>query len=282
MSVRSITWCNGLWHEGDPAIITPRTVGFAMSATVFDGARLFEGVAPDLEPHCGRCIDSARVLRLKPMLTKGEMAEIAWDGIHRFPSGSELYIKPCFYAEDGFVLPVPESTRFVMTLYEAPMPQPTGLSACVSSYRRPVPGTAPTMAKASALYPNTALAMWEAKEQGFDNCIVLDVLGHVSEFATANLFLVKEGAVHTPVWNGTFLNGITRQRVISLLRAKGVDVHERVISVEEVLEADEVFSTGNYGKVQPFTRIAERDLQPGPVYRLARELYWDFAHSKAA
>src|SRR5206468_2436521 len=82
-----------------------------------------------------------------------------------------------------------------------------------------------------------------------------DPLGNVAEFSSANLWIAKDGAAHTPVPNGTFLNGITRQRVIRLLRAAGVEVHERSMTFQDVLDADEVFSTGNYGKVMPITGV---------------------------
>ena len=108
---------------------------------------------------------------------------------------------------------------------------------------------------------------------------MLDPAGNVAELATANIFMVKDGVVHTPIPNGTFLNGITRQRVIRLLREAGVTVHERALLYRDFQDADEIFSTGNYGKVMPVVRIDDRDLQPGPVYQRARELYWAFAHS---
>ena len=108
--------------------------------------------------------------------------------------------------------------------------------------------------------------------------MVLDGLGNVAELATANLWMAKDGAAHTPAINGTFLNGITRQRVINLLKAAGIKVYERTISYRELKDADEVFSTGNYGKVIPIIRLDERDLQPGPIYTKARELYWAYAH----
>ena len=79
--------------------------------------------------------------------------------------------------------------------------------------------------------------------------------------------------------NGTFLAGITRQRVIGLLREAGVPVIETVLRYADFETADEIFSTGNDSKVLPVTRIGERSLQPGPFYRKARELYWAFAHS---
>ena len=84
----------------------------------------------------------------------------------------------------------------------------------------------------------------------------------------------------TPVANGTFLNGVTRQRVIQLLRADGKDVREATLSFADFDEADEIFVVGNFGKVTPVRRIDRRDMQPGPLFRRARTLYWDFAHSR--
>ena len=88
--------------------------------------------------------------------------------------------------------------------------------------------------------------------------------------------------VHTPIPNGTFLNGITRQRVIGLLREAGVEVIERTIRVAELVEADEIFSTGNHGKVVPCLRYEDKTFAAGPLAAQARELYWAFAHGPAA
>jgi branched-chain amino acid aminotransferase len=90
---------------------------------------------------------------------------------------------------------------------------------------------------------------------------------------------VKEGVIFTPMPNGTFLNGITRQRVIELLRAQGVTVIETTLRYRDFETADEIFATGNASKVLPVTRIGERSLQPGPMFRKARALYWEFAHA---
>jgi branched-chain amino acid aminotransferase len=134
-------------------------------------------------------------------------------------------------------------------------------------------------AKAGCLYPNNARALAEAAGRGFDNCLLRDLLGNVAELGTANIFMAKSGVVHTPIANGTFLNGITRQRVIGLLRDAGVEVRESVLSYQDFQNADEIWSCGNYAKVSPITRIDERTLAPGPCYRKARELYWKFAHA---
>ena len=138
---------------------------------------------------------------------------------------------------------------------------------------------APTEAKASCLYPNVARGVNEANEKGFDTGVMIDPVGNVAEFSYANLFVTQDEAVHTPAINGTFLNGITRQRIIELLRKDGIEVNERSIALEELTTADELFATGNYAKVMPCTRYEERNLQPGPMYKRARELYFRFVES---
>jgi branched-chain amino acid aminotransferase len=91
--------------------------------------------------------------------------------------------------------------------------------------------------------------------------------------------MANDGVVLTPIPNGTFLSGITRQRVIGLLRGAGVTVVEKTLTYQDFEKADEIFATGNYSKVVPATRIGDRPLQFGPLYAKARELYWAFAHS---
>jgi branched-chain amino acid aminotransferase len=275
----SWTYFDGQWLDGNPPLLGPLTHAMWLSSIVFDGARAFEGVAPDLDLHCERVVASCRAFNLKPTLTAEQIFELAWDGIAKFPEGAELYIRPMFWAEDGWVSPDPESTRFALLVYEAPLPDATGFTACLSTRRRPAPDQAPTDAKASCLYPNAARALQEADARGYDNAVIRDPIGNIAEFATANLFIAKDGAAITPVPNGTFLNGVTRQRVIGLLRGDGVEVVERTVGLEELDHADEIFSTGNHAKVVPVTRYEDRDLQPGPVAKRARELYWAFARS---
>jgi branched-chain amino acid aminotransferase len=227
--------------------------------------------------HCRRCERSALAFGLKP-LKAGEIEELVRDGIGKFPKNTALYLRPMFWAETNFLDPGPVETRYCISVYESPMPSTKGFSAGLSSFRRPSYEYAPTDAKAACHYANSGRAIREAASRGFDNAVLLDPVGNVSEFTTSNLFYAKDGEVHTPIPNGTLLNGITRQRVIKLLRKAGVTVHERAVPWADVLAADEVFSTGNYGKVIPITRIESRDLQPGPMFKKARELYWEFAH----
>ena len=273
------TWYRDKWHEGNPMVMGPMTHAPWLGSCVFDGARAFEGVAPDLDMHCQRIVRSAECFGLKALKNAGEIEELTREGIAKFPKGTELYLRPMFWAADGFVDVDPDTTEFSVSVYTSALPKPTGFSITLSPFRRPSLEFAPTDAKAACHYPNSARAMRDAKSRGFDNAAMLDALGNVAELSTANIWLVKDGAAHTPVPNGTFLVGITRQRVINLLRKAGVTVHERSLRWEEFLNADEIFSTGNYGKVVPVTRIESRNLQPGPVMAKARALYWEFAHA---
>lgn len=279
------TFFEGEWHEGNLPIMGPRTHAAWLCSVVFDGARAFEGVTPDLELHCARVNDSAAKLFLKPTVPTQRWVELAREGIKRFDGTTALYIRPMYWAEkEGPWVQAhdPESTRWCMTIYEAPMRAPRGFSTILSPYRRPTLETMPVDAKAGCLYPNNARALFEAQSRGFDNAIVCDMLGNVAEFATSNIFMVKGGVVFTPAPNGTFLAGITRSRVIGLLRQSGVTVIETTLKYEDFETAEEIFSTGNYSKVVPVTRIGDRSLPFGRVYAQAREMYWDFAHSRYA
>ncbi|WGD30351.1 branched-chain amino acid aminotransferase [Ancylobacter sp. WKF20] len=280
---RTFTYLDGAWHEGNVPIMGVRTHAAWLGTSVFDGARAFEGVTPDLELHCLRVNRSAVAMGLKAVVPVEKWIELTHQGLKHFAPDAALYIRPMYWAEYPGARTVDadaESTRWCLSLYEAGMPDPAhGTSITLSPFRRPTVECAVTDAKAGALYPNNARALVEAHKRGFDNAALCDMLGNVAELATANVFMVKDGVAFTPAANGTFLAGITRTRTIGLLREAGVEVVETSLRWEDFRGADELFTTGNYSKVSPITRIEERELQPGPVYRRARKLYWDFAHS---
>lgn len=279
------TWLDGEWVAGNPGIMGPRTHAAWQASSVFDGARVFDGCMPDMDRHAARANASAVKLGLKPTMDPARIVELTREGAKKFGPGAELYVKPMYWAEaDGVstICPDPESTRFCLCLFVAPLPVPGGSTMTVASFRRPTLETAPTDVKTGALYPNNARALREAKEKGFDNALVLDLLGNVAETTTSNIFMAKDGVVHTPAVNGTFLNGITRQRVIKLLREGGATVQESTLKVSDFETADEIFMSGNYSKVMPVLKFQDRPLQPGPFYRKAREAYWEFARSQKA
>ncbi|MCI5073569.1 branched-chain amino acid aminotransferase [Oricola sp.] len=276
------TYVDGDWFEGNVPIVGPRTHAMWLGSSVFDGARWFEGVAPDLDRHAERVNASAVALGLKPTMTVEEIVALSLEGFKKFDGKTAVYVRPMYWAEHGGYMSVPadpDSTRFCLCLYEAPMLAPQGFSVTVSPFRRPTLETMPTNAKAGCLYPNNGRAILEAKSRGFDNCLVLDMLGNVAETGASNVFMVKDSQVFTPAPNGTFLSGITRSRTIDLLAQYGFSTVEKTLSIRDFMEADEIFSTGNHSKVVPIVRIEDRDLQPGPVAAKARELYWEWAHA---
>jgi branched-chain amino acid aminotransferase len=275
--MNAIFYYDGQWLDESPRLTGPMDHAFWMATVVFDGARAIRGLVPDIEQHCQRLSNSARTMMLEPTMEAEEVAELCREAVRRLPREGEYYIRPMYFAREGFVIPDADSTDFVLAVYDSAMPSETGFSAHVSPYRRPARDMAPTDSKASCLYPNTQRALAEATRRGFDNAVVLDACGNVAEFGTANLWIANDGVALTPAWNGTFLKGVTRQRIKQLLEDAGVEVLETVLTVKDLMEADEIFSTGNYGKVMPVTRFEDRELRPGPVYHRSRELYFDFA-----
>jgi branched-chain amino acid aminotransferase len=220
---------------------------------------------------------------MKPTMTAEEIEALALEGVKKFDGKTAIYIKPMYWAEHGsafsVVAPDAESTRFALCLFEAPMHTAKPSSLTVSPFRRPSPEVAMTTAKAGSLYPNSGRMILEARARGFDNALALDMNGNVAETASSNIFMVKDGVVMTPIANGTFLAGITRARILGLLREAGFDVREMTLTVKDFANADEIFTSGNYSKIVPVTRFEERSLQEGPVARKALELYMDWARS---
>jgi branched-chain amino acid aminotransferase len=207
--------------------------------------------------------------------------DLAQEGMARFAPEAALYIRPMYWADSGFgggVMYDPDSTRWCLCIYEAPMPAPTGVAITLSPYRRPSAEVAVVEAKAGCLYPNGARAMREAHGRGFGNCLMRDMDGNIAELGNANVFMVRDGKVFTPAATGAFLDGVTRQRVIALMREDGLPVEETRLTYEDFLAADEIFSSGNFQKIAPVIRIEDRELGIGPIFRRARALYWAYAH----
>ena len=278
------TYFDGTWHDGDKYILRAADHGAWLGSSVFDGARFFDGATPDLLLHCERVNNSAKAMMLDPSVTPEEMVEIVKEGLSSFDKATSVYIRPMYWALDGaesLVLPKENSTAFSICLEQIPMAAAT-VSATLSrtKFRRPVLEDNVVNAKAGCLYPNNARMLAEARSKGFTNALVADAAGNVAETATANIFMVKDGEVLTPIPNGTFLAGITRARHIQNLREYGKSVSETVLSFKDFEEADEVFMTGNMTKIMPVTAFEDKNYQVGSIAKLARELYWDWSRSQ--
>ena len=277
------TYFDGSWHDGDVMVMRAADHGSWLGTTVFDGARYFDGIAPDLHAHCARVNRSAEALMITPTVSTDDMVAIAWKGLAAYPRDAAVYIRPMYWAIEGGdlgIVPKRGATGFAICLEEIPMAPPDAATTLTTTrFRRPVLEDAVVDAKAGCLYPNNARMLAEARAKGFGNALVADALGNVAESATANVFMVRDGVVFTPVPNGTFLAGITRARHIANLRADGVEVVETVLGFDDFHHADEVFLSGNMMKVTPVTGFDDTHFQHGPMTRRARDLYWDWAYS---
>lgn len=278
------TFYKGKWHNEDVAIMKAADHGSWLGTTVFDGARHFEGVTPDLREHCVRVNNSARAMMITPTVLEDEMIEIVKEGLQGYPQNSAVYIRPMYWALEGdelAVVPKSGSTGFAICLEEIPMSDLTATSTLTTtSFRRPVLQDNVVNAKTGCLYPNNARMLVEAKSKGFGNALVADFAGNVAETATANIFMALDNEVFTPIPNGTFLAGITRARHIKNFKDNGITVHEKVLTFDDFNNADEVFMSGNMKKVTPITAFDEVSYQAGPMTKMARDMYWDWALSE--
>ncbi len=277
------TFFDGRWHDEDLMIMRAADHGSWLGSTVFDGARYFDGRAPDLERHCQRLNNSAEAMMMVPSVPTEDMIALIRDGFDRFAGNAALYIRPMYWAIEGdttAIVPDANKIGFAVCLEEVPMPP---LSASVTltrtRFRRPVLESSVVNAKSGCLYPNNARMLAEARRKGFHNALVTDAMGNVAETATANIFMVKDGEVFTPIANGTFLAGVTRRRHIANMRQDGIAVHEAVLTFEDFENADEVFMSGNMSKVTPVVAFDDRQYQRGPMTQRVRELYWDWTAS---
>ncbi len=279
------TYYEDHWHEGNAYVMRAADHGAWLGSSVFDGARYINGKTPDLIDHCKRLNNSAVSMGITPTLAPEEIRDIALEGLNHFSHDTAVYIRPMYWALDGdhmAVLPKLGATGFCLCLEETPMPPPlASLTLTTTRFHRPILATAVVNAKAGCLYPNNGRMLREAMGKGFNNALVADAMGNVAETATSNIFMVRGGEVFTPIENGTFLAGITRARIIKLLRGAGYKVHETVLTFEDFHAADEVFATGNMTKVMSATRFDDTHYQRGPIAKHARQLYWDWGGLEA-
>jgi branched-chain amino acid aminotransferase len=278
------TYFEGSWHDGDISVMRASDHGAWLGSTVFDGARYFNGRAPDLRAHCARVNRSAEALMIRPTIDTEQMVEIVRLGLKRYGPEDAVYIRPMYWAIHGditAIVPQSEETGFAVALEQIPMASAESTATLGRTrFRRPVLDDNVVNAKAGCLYPNNARMLAEVRSRGFSNALVADATGNVAETATANVFMVKDGEVFTPIANGTFLSGITRARHMANMRTDGIVCHETVLTFDDFLSADEVFMTGNMSKITPVVSFEDRRYQVGPVARKLRDMYWDWAASE--
>lgn len=272
-------WLNGALVPWRDARLHVLSHGLHYASSVFEGERAYRGRVFKLTEHSQRLIDSADILGFRlpysvQQLNAATEAVIAANGF------SDCYIRPVAWRGSEMMGVAAQQTKaqvaiaaWVWPSYWDPETKMQGIRLTVAPWRRPAPETAPTRSKAAGLYMICTLSKHAAEQAGYDDALMLDYRGQVAEATGANIFLVQDGVIHTPVAD-CFLNGITRQTVIDLARRRGYQVVERAIQPEEFANTQEVFLTGTAAEVTPVRQIADWHFTPGTV---CRTLIHDYA-----
>jgi branched-chain amino acid aminotransferase len=269
-----LVYIDGEYQPKGNAKISVYDHGLLYGDGVFEGIRAYNGIVFHLREHIERMIEGLRITRINVSLSKEELMNAVVETLRK-NNLMEAYIRLIVTRGRGNLgldpRSAPKSSIIIMTEPVAPAhgreAREKGITAIISSYRRDmVDGT--THELKSLNYIQSVLAKFQAIDAGTDEVVMLDHRGMVSEFHGSNLFLVKQGVVHTPTSAAGILHGITRGRVLKLAEELGYDVHERDITPYELLNADEIFLTGTMAEVVPVVRIQGvqiGDGKPGPV-----------------
>ena len=241
-----------------------------------------------LADHVRRLHESARLLRMQLALSEEATARAVLDVLKAEGLKEDCYIRPlAFYGDEtiGVRLHGLQSCLSVVALpFGLYIDQADGAHCTVSSWRRPSDNVIPARGKITGSYANSAFAKSDAELSGFDEAILLNQDGLVSEGSGENIFLVRRGVVATPSLNQSVLEGITRRSLITLLRDElGMTVEERPIERGELFVADEVFLTGTAAQVTAVSRIDHRPVgtgQLGTVTDRLRRLFFDVVRGK--
>ena len=282
-------WLNGETVVWKDATIHPLTHGLHYASSVFEGVRIYNGKPFLLTEHIERLHRSAKILGFelpystddiittthallaKDPIDVGYIRHFAWRGSERLR----------IYAPDTSTCVGIAAWAFPTTLFSIEAKKPLKLTSNIP-WRKPDPTTAPTVSKAACLYPICFMSKDAAVKQGFDDALMLDYRGLLAESTASNVFLIIDGAVHTPIPD-CFLNGITRQTIIKLAKQLDIPVFERHIKPEELAQAQEVFLTGTTCEIESVSQIDEQPFEPfGPVTMRLIEVYRDFVTEQTA
>ena len=261
--------------------------------SVFEGIRAYKnenGVAVfRLKEHVQRLFDSAKIYKIDIPYTQEEVEEAILETV-RVNDLDGCYIRPIVfrgYGELG-VNPLNCPVNVVIAAWEwgsylGEEGMANGVDIGVSSWRKPAPDTFPALAKCGANYMNSQLAKLEAIDNGFDEAIMLDYEGHVSEGSGENIFLVEGEKLFTPAMSSSNLKGITRDSIMTIARDLGHEVVEEVISRERLYSANEVFFTGTAAEVTPIRSIDHRQIgigKRGPISEKIQTAFFDIVEAK--
>ena len=286
-------WMDGEFVEWKDANISVLSHVVHYGTSVFEGIRAYEnenGVAVfRLKEHVQRLFDSAKIYKIDIPFTQEEIEEAILETLRVNDLGA-CYIRPIVfrgYGELG-VNPLGCPVNVVIAAWEwgsylGEEGMANGVDIGVSSWRKPAPDTFPALAKCGANYMNSQLAKLEAIDNGFDEAIMLDYEGHVSEGSGENIFLVEGEKLFTPSMSSSNLKGITRDSIMTVARDLGYEVVEEIISRERLYSADEVFFTGTAAEVTPIRSIDHRQIgigRRGPISEKLQSTFFDIVEAK--
>jgi branched-chain amino acid aminotransferase len=266
-------WHNGKFIRWDDAKIHVLSHVVNYGSAVFEGVRCYETTQGPaifrLREHMQRLLNSAHIYRMDVPFNVEALCQAGLDLVRENKVGA-CYIRPIVLRGYGDAGVDPHGCPIEVYLacwewgkYLGEEALRSGVDVCVSSWNRPAPNTLPQMAKAAANYMNSQLIRMEAKINGYEEGIALDVNGYVSEGSGENIFVVMNGAVHTPPLANSALPGITRDSVITLCRELGFPVVEQMIPREMLYIADEVFFSGTAAEVTPVRSVDRVKVGPG-------------------
>jgi len=271
------------------ANINVMTHGFNYGTAVFEGIRAYWNADEEqlfgleLVAHYERIRSSAALLMMEVRQSAEELAEITVELLRRDGLREDVYLRPIVYKSSETIGVRLHNLDADITIFGVPFGQyidtEGGIRAQVSSWRRTDDNAIPARGKITGAYVNGALAKSEAQLNGFDEAIVLNADGHVSEGSAENLFIVKHGVLITPAVTDNILEGITRRRLIAMARDDmGLEVVERSVDRTELYTADEVLLCGTGAQISPVIEIDRRTIgggRPGAITRELSRTYFD-------
>ncbi len=287
-----LIWLDGEmvpWREAKVHVLT-HTLHYGMG--VFEGVRAYDADGGTaifrLHAHTDRLFRSAHIMNM-PMPFDREQLNEAQCMVVRENGLESAYLRPMvFYGSEGMGLRADGLRAHVMIAawpwgaYLGDDGLRRGIRIRTSSYTRHHVNIAMCKAKANGQYINSMLGLAEAQRDGYDEALFLDVDGFVAEGSGENVFLVRDGVLHTPELTSA-LDGITRATVMQLAEERGLEVRERRITRDEVYIADEMFFTGTAAEVTPVREVDGRQIGAGcrgPITQMLQEAYFDAVHGR--
>jgi branched-chain amino acid aminotransferase len=281
-----VIWMDGEIVNWRDAKVHVLTHGLHYGSCVFEGERAYGGEIFKSREHTERFHQSANLMDFTIPFSVDQI-ETAKRKVVAMNGGGDQYVRPVAWrGSEMMAVSAQHNTIHVAIATWAwpsmfdPETKMKGIKLDIADYRRPDPKCAPVHAKAAGLYMICTLSKHKAEKKGYADAMMLDWQGRVAECTGANIFFTRDGAIHTPIAD-CFLNGITRQTVVALARAQGLDVIERRIMPEELKTFNECFIVGSAAEVTPVSEIGPYSFKPGNISRALMDSYANAVRAKA-